>query len=157
MKKTYLALLVLVLGVSKVVLADDGSIHRPDIYINLKSPLAEQTQWPIPGSYQNITVYFEVENNHSDNQAEIVASCVVNYDQNERFLFQKEPTASETYTSYLKQSNGHTVMWPGHNDAQMLIKKGHASVTGIDCKVDSIAWSEPDAVQSFFKNLFASK
>lgn len=157
MKKIYLVLATLITGFTNVALAlGDGSIHRPDIYINMKAPLAEQTQWPVSGTYQNITVFFDVENNHPENQAEIVASCVVNYDQKERLLFQNSPAPSETYTAYLKQSNGHTVMWPGHNNAQMKFQKGHSMVTGIDCKVDSVAWTKPDAIQSFFKNLFAS-
>ena len=123
----------------------------------VSKPKYERTHIREVNSFDRFTtVVFDVENIDPVKAGTVEATCVVNYDQAERFMFADGATPPETFSAKLKTRAGSQVMWPGKTVAVMTMRTGNATAESVQCKTGEIALIEEDAPIKFLKNLFAS-
>jgi len=105
-----------------------------------------------------IAILFDIDNRDPVRAATVNATCIVNYDQNQRFLFQTTPTPPETISGTLFRSgdgNKFQAMWPGQNTGFLMFNRGGAILDHIDCKTDNFEMIEEPAFVKFIKDIFA--
>jgi len=105
-----------------------------------------------------IAILFDIDNRDPVRAAAVNATCIVSYDQNQRFLFQSTPTPPDTISGTLTRvgnANKFQAMWPGQNTGFLLFNKGNATIDHIECKTDSFEMIEEVAFVKFIKGLFA--
>jgi len=87
--------------------------------------------------------------------ATVDATCTINYDKNERFLFgPDEPTPPDVVTRTLKNANNNQLaMLPGANTGVLVFQKGNGKIDYVECKIDSATLHAPDLVQRMFASI----
>lgn len=127
------------------------------------SPVVDMVSVYAGGNYTvvdsgKIAILFDIDNRDPERAAAVNATCIVNYDQNQRFLFQSTPTPPDTISGTLIRSgngNKFQAMWPGQNTGFLMFNRGNAAIDHIECKTDSFEMIEEVALVKFLKSLFA--
>ena len=162
MNKTYLpAIAAFLIALSFAAMASDESslISGKALTLAKTMPTSEFINIYSGGNYVmstagKVSVIFDIDNKDPERPANVTATCIVNYDQAERFILQNGPSEPDTITAPLKRKDGSIVMWPGQNTGYLVFNKGNATIDHIDCKIDSFEMIEDDFVIKFFKGIF---
>jgi hypothetical protein len=102
----------------------------------------------------HMAIMFDVDNRDPERAATVDATCIIHYDQAQRFLLQSTPTAPDTISGTLMRSDDRfQVMWPGQNTGYLMFNKGNATIDHIECKVDKFEMLEESFVITLLKKI----
>ena len=145
--------------------ASDEKVTAQAYKVESTSPILDMVSVYAGGNFTvvdsgKLAIMFDIDNRDPERAATVDATCTINYDQNQRFIFQSTPTPPDTISGTLTRiGNGSKfqAMWPGQNTGFLMFNKGNATIDHIECKTDSFEMIEEAALVRFIKSLFAQK